>query len=122
MSKHNHNYQNHYKQNNVKPVEEINENVTPVNTVEEVEVEEEVVTAPPAATEEVEAPFIGVVVDCSKLNIRKEPSTDAPVVCVVDKGAELEIDLIESTNEWYSVCTASGLKGYCMNEFVVEKE
>lgn len=60
----------------------------------------------------------GVVVNCAKLNIREEPNTDAAVVCVVDVMSEIKIDVTNSSNEWFKVCTATGIEGYCMRKFV----
>ena len=57
-------------------------------------------------------------VDCRKLNVRAEPSTDAEVVCVISEGTELLIDEPESTDEFYKICTAAGVEGYCMRKFV----
>ena len=60
----------------------------------------------------------GVVYNCEKLNIRKSASKDSDVVAVVDVGSELLIDTAKSTYNFYKVCTASGIEGYCMSEFV----
>lgn len=76
---------------------------------------EEAIT--PAAPEP--APqMIGVVVGCGKLNVRKEPSTSAEVVCEALLKSELIIDPDKSTDEWFSVCTSAGFEGYCMKKFV----
>lgn len=60
----------------------------------------------------------GVVYNCEKLNIRKSASKDSDVVTVVNAGSELLIDSAKSTYNFYKVCTASGIEGYCMAEFV----
>ena len=60
----------------------------------------------------------GVVVDCAKLNVRAEPSTDAEIVCVLDVMSEIEIDVNKSSNTWFKICTATGIEGYCMRKFV----
>ena len=65
---------------------------------------------------------IGVVTDCLELNIRKEAFTDADIVAVVSALSELCVDLESSTDEWYSVCTVSGIMGFCMKKFVAIKE
>lgn len=83
--------------------------------VEEVEVEEVV--------EEIAEPTIGIVVDCEKLNVRDYPSLhNGVVICAVDRGSELMIDLDDSNEHWYSVCNSAGLMGYCMKKFVELKE
>lgn len=60
----------------------------------------------------------GVVANCAKLNVRAEPSMDAEVVCVLDAMSEIKINVAESTNEWFKICTAIGAEGYCMRKFV----
>ena len=60
----------------------------------------------------------GVVVNCAKLNVRAEPDIDARIVCVLDAMSKIEIDVAKSTDEWFKVCTAIGVEGYCMRKFV----
>lgn len=60
----------------------------------------------------------GVVVNCSKLNIREEPNVESDVVCVLDVKSEIVIDVTKSDNEWFKVHTATGVEGYCMRKFV----
>jgi hypothetical protein len=61
---------------------------------------------------------IGLVADCKKLNIRERPSVDAPIVCEVVYQTELMIDENESIEEFYKVCTAAGIEGFCMKKFI----
>lgn len=97
-----------------KPVEE--------NAVEQVEaVEPEVVQD---EIEEIEAAVavkpmvLGVVEGCAKLNVRKNPAADAEVVCVIDRNTKVVIDENESTDEFYKICTVSGIDGFCVKRFV----
>ena len=62
--------------------------------------------------------IIGFVSNCSKLNIRKESNVDSEVLCVVDSGSKLQINLVDSTHGWFSVCTETGIEGFCMKEYV----
>lgn len=64
---------------------------------------------------------IGVVSNCKKLNVRAEPDVDADVVCIIDEGTEVSIDMIESTDEFYAVYLVSGVEGYCMRKFIAVK-
>lgn len=76
-------------------------------------------TNPPVEElEESSAPTIGIVTDCMKLNIRKEPSVDAVVICEVSALSRLMIDRDKSTEDWLSVCTETGVDGFCMKKFV----
>jgi SH3-like domain-containing protein len=60
----------------------------------------------------------GIVVDCAKLNIRVAPQATADIVCVINAASEIEINIAESTDEWFHICTATGVEGYCMRKFV----
>lgn len=71
--------------------------------------------------DEVFEPFIGTVINCTKLNVRKEPNKEAEIVCKVDSGSELMIDATNSTGDWYSVCTGAGIEGFCMKEYISVK-
>ena len=62
--------------------------------------------------------IIGVVTDCLSLNIRTEPSLDASILCSVRALSKLAIDESSSTEEWFSVCTETGVEGYCLKKFV----
>ena len=84
------------------------ENATPEITLVEETVE--TVTLPET--------IIGVIANCGKLNVRMNPSANSGVVAILDVNSEVEINLEKSDDEWYSVCTATGLEGYCMRKFV----
>ena len=76
-------------------------------------------TAEVTAGERVEtAPVIGFVVDCGRLNVRREPKEGAKIVSVVPAGTGLTIDEGKSVEEWFSVSTEAGIKGFCMKKFV----
>lgn len=58
------------------------------------------------------------VVNCNYLNVREAPDPEADVLTVVEKGAEILIDFDVSTDDFYSVCTETGVEGYCMKQFI----
>lgn len=63
----------------------------------------------------------GVVDNCGKLNVRKQPSIKSDVVVVIDKGAEVVIDETKSTEEFYRVRSASEANpfyGFCMKKYI----
>lgn len=72
--------------------------------------------------EEVVEDIIGVVTDCLKLNIRKEPHKDSEVVAIMSCLDELKIDPEASTKDWYAVCTVAGIEGFCMKQFVAVRQ
>lgn len=85
------------------PVEKVIEPVE--EAVEEVTVEEENPT---------EVAFGKV--NCSKLNVRKEPSIHSNPLCIVEYGTRMEIS--EFNGEWIKILTPDGVSGYCMREFI----
>ena len=79
----------------------------------------------PVVTDEVSVedniPYVakeGVVVDCVKLNVRVEPNADAEIVGQINASTKLEVYENESTEEFYKICTHSGVEGYCMKKFI----
>lgn len=85
-----------------------------VEETKEVIVEEPKVETKPKRARSV----TGFVANCLKLNIRKGPSKDAEILQVVEKGAMLVVNPGSSTEGWYKVRTESGVKGFCMKDFV----
>lgn len=85
----------------------------------------EIIDDPVIVDETVAAPknATGIVSGCTRLNVRKEPSTHptARIATVVTSGSELRIDLEKSTEDWYKVTTESGVEGFCMKQFVTVK-
>lgn len=79
------------------------------------EVVEESVEVKPAE------PIIGMVTNCTKLNVRVEPKPNAEVLCILDRNSELTIDEDESTDAYYKICTAAGIEGYCVKFYVKVK-
>ena len=62
---------------------------------------------------------VGVVNDsCTALNVRKEPSLEAEIICSINSGSKLVVDEAGSTDEWVKVCTETGAEGFCMKEYV----
>lgn len=113
MSKHN--YSQYSNKNNKRNHDNTNESrvsaeAAPVTSALEL-VNETVETVPVEIVE-------GVVVNCAKLNVREHPSVDAEVVSVLNVQSEMQINVSKSTEEWFHVCTATGIEGYCMRKYV----
>lgn len=60
----------------------------------------------------------GVVVNCERLNVRRNPRKDASIVCTIDKNSEVEIDEDGSNQYFYKICTASGVEGFCLKDYI----
>lgn len=110
-----HNYNNHYNRKN--PEETMPEMVeTAVETTEEVEA-----TMPEVVETPIEVPVKptkGVVHCCDRLNVREKPNTIAAIVCIINEGDKVQIDLDQSTNDWYKVKLTDKVEGYCMKQFI----
>lgn len=65
--------------------------------------------------------MVGMVTDCTKLNVRQEPSKDAEIVCEIPVDSEVTIYEDQSTEDFYKVCTAAGAEGFCMRKFIRTK-
>ena len=63
-------------------------------------------------------PVYGKVAGCERLNVRSEATKDSDIVCTIDEETEVMVNLDESTVDWYKVCLADGIEGYCLAEFI----
>ena len=61
---------------------------------------------------------MGVVTNCTKLNVREAPNKDSSIICTIDCLTEVMINDEESTDDFYKVCIASGTEGFCMKNFI----
>ena len=61
---------------------------------------------------------IGTVIDCSSLNVRKEPSKYADILCTIQASEKVEIDESKSTNDFYKIFNSAGVEGYCMKNYI----
>ena len=102
----------------IEPVEEtVEEIIEPAEeTVEEViePVEEAIEEVTEVEENPTEVAFGKV--NCSKLNVRKEPSIHSTPLCIIEHGTSMEIG--EFNDEWIKVLTPDGVSGYCMRKFI----
>lgn len=133
----NHNYSQYSKKNNSgkhKPANydkpTVDETVTTVEApLETMEVKMEYAKPVELITETVCAEFLpktvsGVVIGCTKLNVRSAPG--ANVIAVLNGDSKVDIDPEKSTKEWVKVVASYDaackrkvtLDGYCMRKFV----
>lgn len=126
----NHNYRN-YRQM-TKPVDEavpaeVKEIIEEAAANLEVDVDEcaacdevvEVTEELPTIDTDGNAPLVGVVCNCERLNIRMEPNKKSDPVAVVNKDTVLMIEYpVDVNSEWFKVYTEAGVEGYCMTQFV----
>ena len=62
-------------------------------------------------------PKLGVIVGCTMLNMRKEPSKDSDVVTILSKSDSVQVYLDESTEDFYKVRIVDK-EGYCVKDFI----
>lgn len=85
---------------------------------EDDEVTEEVPDANEAYTDKISG-----YVNCTRLNVRKDPSVSVGnVIGKLNEDDEVSIDLSNSYDIWYKISTASGIEGYCLKEFINLKQ
>ena len=62
----------------------------------------------------------GIVSNCELLNIRKESSKDAEVLCTIGVNTMVKVDLTvdKEAEEFYKIVTPNGGEGYCMKKFI----
>lgn len=62
----------------------------------------------------------GIVSNCELLNIRKESSKDAEVLCIIGVNTMVKVDLTvdKEAEEFYKIVTPNGVEGYCMKKFI----
>ena len=85
----------------------------------EVVVEETETEAPTPEKKPAKKVKIGVVSNCSKLNVRTNPHPNAHVELIIDKGTEVVID--GSEGDFYFVRkdnTTNGFNGWCMKKYI----
>lgn len=122
-------YTKYARENRVEPVEtEVEGKPIPVvepapvveTPVESAPVVEPITVETPAESEPVvEVPRkLGRVFGCSRLNVRRAPKPRAEVICEIDCDSEVEIDEENSTVDFYKICTASGIEGYCVKTYI----
>ena len=61
------------------------------------------------------------IVNCLRLHVFAEPSTDSEIVCKIRYLTEVEIDMNESTDDFYKIYTAVGAAGFCEKDLITIK-
>lgn len=60
----------------------------------------------------------GVVTDCLRVAVYKEPRANSGIVKVVTVLTRVTVDLEKSTDGFYRISTSKGIQGYCMKKFI----
>lgn len=67
---------------------------------------------------EKEAPKVGVVDNCSRLNVRVAPRITADVRLIINKGEEVTLCEKQPKGEWFRVRTQDNTEGFCMKKYI----
>jgi hypothetical protein len=57
-------------------------------------------------------------VNCKKLYLRSEADVESKALRILSGGTRVRVYPATSTDEFYHVCTANGLEGFCMKKFI----
>lgn len=68
------------------------------------------------------AAISGVVVNCLKLNVRREPKVNGEIITAIPALTEVVIDMDASSSDFYKVCAATGVEGFCMRKYIALKQ
>lgn len=114
---HNRNYTNfskHFKNNNQNEIKR-----EPITEFEEL-TDEEVNEL--NETDVIDANFEekpeGYITNCKKLYVHERADKNSDPLCIIGGSDKVVIDLANSTEDFYKVCTSSGVEGYCMKKFI----
>lgn len=95
-------------------IEEVEETVEePIETLEEVE---EIVEEPVETIEEVPEQDVKATVTAGKLNVRKEPNSNAEIIMVVNKNDVFTV--LDEVNNYYFIKINDNISGYCVKDFM----
>lgn len=67
---------------------------------------------------EKEVPKVGVVDNCSRLNVRVAPRMTADVRLIINKGDEVTLCEKQPKGEWFRVRTQNNTEGFCMKKYI----
>lgn len=62
------------------------------------------------------------IVNCLRLHIFAEPDLESEIVCKVRYLTEVMVDLKNSTDKFYKICTAVGAEGFCKKDQIILKK
>ena len=69
------------------------------------------------ATKVNSSPIFGVVTDCFRLNVRKEPNVTSEIVSVIYSGTKVRLGL-DFDAAWWKVVLDDGSSGYALKQYI----
>lgn len=70
--------------------------------------------------EEIKEHSKGHITGSPKVYLRSKPDKNSDPLTILDENDQVEITDKNASEDFYKVCTATGLEGYCMKKFVAE--
>lgn len=70
--------------------------------------------------EPIEESINGHITGSPKVYLRSKPDKNSDPLTVLNENDQIQIMDKEISEDFYKVCTATGLEGYCMKKFVAE--
>lgn len=60
----------------------------------------------------------GIVHNCVKLNVRKNPSIDSDVIAVLNEQDKIKVKDVDTISDWYFIQLPNGKEGFSMKKYV----
>lgn len=92
-----------------------------LDPIDEVTMEQPVIEE--VISEETEEPktdtFLdGIVHNCVKLNVRKNPSIDSDVITVLNEHDKIKVKDVDTLSDWYFIQLPNGEEGFSMKKYI----
>lgn len=60
----------------------------------------------------------GIVHNCVKLNVRKNPSIDSDVIAVLNEQDRIKVKDVDTLSDWYFIQLPNGEEGFSMKKYI----
>lgn len=60
----------------------------------------------------------GIVHNCVKLNVRKNPSIDSDVIAVLNEQDRIKVKDVDTISDWYFIHLPNGEEGFSMKKYI----
>lgn len=60
----------------------------------------------------------GIVHNCVKLNVRKNPSIDSDVIAVLNEQDRIKVKDVDILSDWYFIQLPNGEEGFSMKKYI----
>ena len=60
----------------------------------------------------------GIVHNCVKLNVRKNPSIDSDVIAVLNEQDQIKVKDVDTISDWYFIQLPNGEEGFSMKKYI----